>query len=56
MRPYWVSDEKAQIGELNFFLEYTLLTGDWTFGHQEPPVISCKLVFIKKYIYLYIDI
>lgn len=48
MRPYWVSDEKAWIGELNFLLEYILLTGASGLGHQKPPVTSCKLVLIKK--------
>lgn len=27
-RPYWVSDEKTQIGDINFHLDYVPFTGE----------------------------
>lgn len=46
MRPYWVSDEKAQIGDLNFLLDYKLFTTEFLdFGGPQVDIKSFQECF-----------
>lgn len=46
MRPYRVSDEKAQIGDLNFLLDYILLTREiLDFGGPQVDIKSFQECF-----------